>query len=79
PLFTLFLVLSSEQFAKSQTQHLSVLITGNSEALAKPLWDFDIESIERVVTTLVSDPVVQRVNVRDTSGLFDITKARPGI
>ena len=79
PLFTLFLFLSSEQFAKSQTQHLAVLITSNSEALAKPLWDFDIESIERVVATLISDPVVQRVNVRDTSGLFDLTKNRPGI
>ena len=79
PLFALFLILSSEQFAKNQTQHLSVLITGNSEALAKPLWDFDVETTERVVKTLVSDPSVKRVNVRDTSGIFDITNNKQGI
>lgn len=76
PLFALFLVFSSEQITKTQTQHLSVLIAGNSQALGKPLWDFDIESIEQVISTMVSDPTVKRVNVRDTSGLFDSTRSK---
>ncbi|MCX8996578.1 EAL domain-containing protein [Rhizobiaceae bacterium BDR2-2] len=79
PLFALFLVLSSEQIAKTQAQHLTALVTGSGQALTKPLWDFDVEAIGQVVDSLVSDPLVKRVNVRDTAGLFDIVRDAPGI
>lgn len=74
PLFALFLVLSSEQIAKTQSHHIDALVASNSQTLAKPLWDFDVEAIEQAVETMLSDPLVARVNVRDTSGMLDITR-----
>lgn len=79
PLFALFLVLSSEQFAKTRDQRIDVLIGANSQALARPLWDFDAEAIEQAVATMVSDPLVMSVRVHDTSSLLDISHGKPGV
>lgn len=79
PLFALFLVLSSEQYAKTRDQRIEVLIDANSQALARPLWDFDADAIEQAAATLVSDPLIMSVKIHDTSSLLDITHGKPGI
>lgn len=78
PLFSLFLVLSSEQFVKTRDQRIEVMIATNSQALASPLWDFDAEAIEQSVATMVGDPLVMSVSVRDVSTLLDINLTEAG-
>ncbi len=46
PLFVLFLFLSSERADKEIRDHISVLLVANSQALAKPLWDLDEDSVD---------------------------------
>lgn len=79
PLFALFLVLSSEQYAKTRDQRIEVLIDANSQALARPLWDFDADAIDQAAATMVSDPLIMSVRIHDTSSLLDITHGKPSI
>jgi len=75
PLFTLFLILSSQQVAKGLQEHVSIVLAANSQALGKLLWDLDPDSVEQIAGMLVSDGAIAMVNVRDTSGQLDITQA----
>ncbi|MFD1747099.1 putative bifunctional diguanylate cyclase/phosphodiesterase [Rhizobium helianthi] len=75
PLFTLFLALSSRQAAESLHDHMQVLIGANSQALSKPLWDLDIESIRQVTESMVTESAIRVVRVTDTLGKFDVTES----
>lgn len=75
PLFTLFLALSSRQAAESLHDHIQVLIGANSQALSKPLWDLDIESIRQITESLVGEGEIRVVRVTDTLGKFDVTES----
>lgn len=75
PLFTLFLALSSRQAAESLRDHMQVLIGANSQALSKPLWDLDIESIRLVTESMVAESAIRVVRVTDTLGKFDVTES----
>ncbi|MDQ0423168.1 diguanylate cyclase (GGDEF)-like protein/PAS domain S-box-containing protein [Peteryoungia aggregata LMG 23059] len=68
PLFALFLSLATERASSELQQNLEILIAANAQALAKPLWDFDQESVEQITATIVSNATVSRVNVKDMSG-----------
>ncbi|UXS02129.1 sensor domain-containing protein [Agrobacterium tumefaciens] len=74
PLFTLLLTLSYHEAIRSQRDHLEILLTTNTQALARPLWDLDDDTINQITGTLVSDPMVKMVEVKDTSGQLDIVQ-----
>lgn len=76
PLFVLFLSLSTDQATQDLNRNLSVLVDANAQALAKPLWDFDQESVEQITATIMSSGNVASVTVRDVSGGIAIN--RPG-
>ncbi|MHA7968498.1 EAL domain-containing protein [Rhizobium sp. CAU 1783] len=73
PLFALFLTLSSERAAKELQDHVEILLAANSQALAKPMWDFDRESVEQIAATIVSANAVSKVQVRDASGGINVS------
>jgi len=75
PLFVLFLFLSSERAEKEIRDHISVLLVANAQALAKPLWDLDEDSITQISATTVAEGNEVKVNVRDISGQFDVTQS----
>lgn len=74
PLFLLFLILSSDRVARERLQNTEVLLQANVQALGKPLWDFDKDSIDQIVTALQADADISYVQVRDTSDVIDIRK-----
>ena len=75
PLFVLFLFLSSERADKEIRDHISVLLVANSQALAKPLWDLDDDSVTQISATIVSQGAIVKVQVRDQSGQLDVTQS----
>lgn len=75
PLFSLFLALSSRQASESLHDHIEVLIGANAQALSKPLWDLDIESIRQITEQLASESAIRVVQVTDTLGKFDVTES----
>ncbi|WP_137130321.1 bifunctional diguanylate cyclase/phosphodiesterase [Rhizobium sp. FY34] len=75
PLFTLFLALSSQQAAESLHEHVEILINANAQALAKPLWDLDVESIQQITGTLLNEKGIRLVHVTDTLGKLDLTES----
>ncbi|MCW5710299.1 EAL domain-containing protein [Shinella sp.] len=74
PLFVLFLILSSDRVARERLQNTEVLLQANVQALGKPLWDFDKDSIDQIVGALQADADIAFVHVRDSSDLIDIRK-----
>lgn len=72
PLFIFFLTLSSERVARERLRHTEVLMQANAQALGKPIWDFDLDSISQIVETLRASANISYVHIRDTSGLINI-------
>ncbi|QRM56992.1 EAL domain-containing protein [Sinorhizobium sp. BG8] len=72
PLFALFLILSSDRVARERLQNTEVLLHANVQALGKPLWDFDRDSVSQIATSLAGDDRIRFVRVRDTSNLLDV-------
>ncbi|AYD01679.1 EAL domain-containing protein [Neorhizobium sp. NCHU2750] len=79
PLFTLFLALSSQQAAQGISEHVDVVISSNTQALGKPLWDLDSDSIRQVAQMLVADPMIHAVQISDTTGKLNIFESDPGL
>ncbi|MCR6500237.1 EAL domain-containing protein [Shinella sp. CPCC 101442] len=77
PLFVLFLILSSDRVARERLHNTEVLLEANVQALGKPLWDFDKDSVDQIVSALQADADISYVHVRDTSDVIDIS--RPAI
>ncbi|PYB75525.1 EAL domain-containing protein [Rhizobium wuzhouense] len=77
PLFGLFLSLATDRASRELQQNLDVVIAANAQALAKPLWDFDRESVEQITATIVSNGMISRVTVKDLSG--DIAVSMPAL
>lgn len=75
PLFVLFLFLSSERAEKETRDHIAVLLVANAQALAKPLWDLDEDSIAQISATVVTQGSIVKVQVRDQSGQLDIMQS----
>ncbi|EUB96980.1 diguanylate cyclase/phosphodiesterase with PAS/PAC and integral membrane sensor(s) [Rhizobium sp. CF080] len=74
PLFTLFLALSSQQAAKNLSEHVNVVLVTNSQALGKPLWDLDADSIHQVASMLIADPAINGVQISDNTGKLNISE-----
>ncbi|WP_159950349.1 EAL domain-containing protein [Rhizobium sp. 18065] len=73
PLFALFLSLTTDRASSELQQNLEVLIAANGQALAKPMWDFDRESVEQITATIISNSTVSRVHVRDLSNGINVS------
>ena len=74
PLFTLFLALSSQQVAKSVREHVEVLLTTNSQALGKPLWELDHDSVHQIAATLVAETTIHGVQITDNLGKLGVSE-----
>ena len=74
PLFTLFLALSSQQAAKNQGEHVNVMLITNSQALGKPLWDLDTDSIRQIASVLIADSAIFGVQINDNTGKLNIAE-----
>ncbi|MFB9914412.1 EAL domain-containing protein [Rhizobium paknamense] len=72
PLFILLLAVSSERASAQLENTVSLLLTANAQALAKPLWDFDAESVKQITATIISNRDIVRVEVRDMTGDIDV-------
>ncbi|WP_183899325.1 EAL domain-containing protein [Rhizobium metallidurans] len=75
PLFVLFLFLSSERAEKEIRDGISVLLVANAQALAKPLWDLDEDSVTQISAAVVSQGSIVKVQVRDGSGQLDVSQS----
>lgn len=75
PLFTLFLALSSQQAASSLRAQVQLVLSANAQALGKPLWELDEETVRRTVLTILADPVVRSVHVDAKLGKLTIVEA----
>ncbi len=73
PLFALFLTLASNRAAKELQDHVDILLSTNSQALAKPMWDFDREGVEQIAATIITANAVTKVQVRDASGGINVS------
>lgn len=78
PLFTLFLALSSQQASQSIGEHVDVVMNSNTQALGKPLWDLDLDSIRQVAQMILLDQMVHAVQINDTTGKLSVHEAAPG-
>ncbi|QCI97300.1 EAL domain-containing protein [Agrobacterium larrymoorei] len=74
PLFTILLTLSYNESISSQRDRLEILIIANAQALGRPLWDLDDETINQITGTLVADPAIYMVKVKDSFGQLDVTQ-----
>jgi diguanylate cyclase (GGDEF)-like protein/PAS domain S-box-containing protein len=72
PLFILFFELSAERAATDTAERAQLMIEANANALAKPLWDYDAESVAQIAKAMASARSVARIAVRDTSGHVSI-------
>ncbi|MBD8662638.1 MULTISPECIES: bifunctional diguanylate cyclase/phosphodiesterase [unclassified Rhizobium] len=77
PLFTLLLALSSQQAVRALEEHVDIVLATNSQALAKPLWDLDTESVHQIAVAMVKDPTIYAVRVTDTTGKLNISEVTP--
>ncbi|MVA23763.1 EAL domain-containing protein [Agrobacterium vitis] len=77
PLFLLFLWLSSQRAETDQQNSIAMLLAANAQALAKPLWDFDAESVSQISAALISGGEVIRVEVSDLTGNIRINMPQP--
>lgn len=73
PLFTLFLWLASDKAENEQRHNISVLLTANAKAMAKPLWDFDTESVRQIAAAVATDASVLGITVIDQTGDINIS------
>ncbi|MDX3926879.1 MAG: EAL domain-containing protein [Shinella sp.] len=72
PLFALFLIVTSDRVARERLYNTEVLLEANVQALGKPLWDFDRDSIQQIVDALQADTRIRYVRIRDTADVIDI-------
>ncbi|WP_206018368.1 putative bifunctional diguanylate cyclase/phosphodiesterase [Roseovarius nitratireducens] len=68
PLFALFFQLSYDRAATESRKNIDLTMAASAQALGKPLWDFDLESVRKITNTIVSNPRVIRADVTDTFG-----------
>ncbi|MGR6468814.1 EAL domain-containing protein [Rhizobium sp. PAMB 3182] len=67
PLFLLFFHLSGERASREALEHAQIVLAANAQALGKPLWDFDEESVKQIANTIVSDPSIDAVKVTESA------------
>ncbi len=72
PLLVLFLSLSSERLARERIETANGSMEASAQALGKPLWDFDSESVAQIAKSLTDDPDILSVNITDVSSSISV-------
>lgn len=72
PLFVLFFYLSAERTLNERMERFDLTMSTNAQALGKPLWDFDIDSANKVAAAIAASSEIEAVHVRDSSGSITI-------
>lgn len=72
PLFALFFHLSYERAATENRKNIDLTMVSNVQALGKPLWDFDVDSVRKIANTILSNSYVRSVIVTDTLGQINV-------
>lgn len=72
PLFALFYFMSAERAFNERLNRAEVTMMANAQALGKPLWDFDVESVRKIAASIISDNEIVGVEVSDISGEIDV-------
>jgi diguanylate cyclase (GGDEF)-like protein/PAS domain S-box-containing protein len=67
PLFLLFFYVSGERASRETVEHAQIVLAANAQALGKPLWDFDNESVKQLAATIASDPAIIAVKVTEAA------------
>ena len=78
PLFGLLFYLSAERALQDRTDRINVMTTANAQALGKPIWDFDKESVRKIAATILSSDIIESVHVGDSSGSISISIPETG-
>ena len=68
PLLALFLTISGERVARERLHNVELLMAASSEALGKPIWDFDQDGIGRIGRSLMGATDIRAVTIRDAAG-----------
>ncbi len=55
--------------------HIEILMAANTQALAKPLWDLDVDSIRQITGTLINEKGIRVIRVVDGLGKLDLTES----
>lgn len=79
PLFVLFLIISGDRIVRERLDNVELLMAASSEALGKPIWDFDQDGIERIARSLMNATDIRTVTIRDAAGkvLMQLPPGRP--
>lgn len=79
PLVILFLTLTSERVERERLHYIEELLEANAQALAKPLWDLDIDSIERLAKNITDDQDILSAHVTDNARMVNVKEPKGGI
>jgi len=68
PLLAVFFIVSSDSIKREMRAKNDAILTVNSAALSKPLWDFDFANLEQWANTIALDPHIAIVEILDDTG-----------
>jgi len=68
PLLAVFFIVSSDSIKREMRAKNDAILTVNSAALSKPLWDFDFANLEQWANTIALDPHIAVVEILDDTG-----------
>ncbi len=67
PLLAIFFVVSSDSIKREMQAKHEAILSVNSTALSKPLWDFDFANLDEWASTIVLNPGIAKVEILDDS------------
>ncbi len=65
PLLAIFFVVSSDSIKREMHAKHEAILSVNSKALSKPLWDFDFANLNEWASTIVLNPGIAEVEILD--------------
>lgn len=72
PLVILFLSLTSDRIERERLHYIQALLEANAQALSKPLWDLDTESIQRLARGITDDNDILSAHIADSNKMIDL-------
>lgn len=68
PLLAGFFIVSTDSIKREMRAKNDAILSVNSAALSKPLWDFDFDNLEQWANTIALDPHIALVEILDDTG-----------